>query len=316
MSSFTTTVSNGVVVTTVPIGPGAIVGDLLEWNGTAWVPTSTFNVSKATAGILTFIRPTNPLTQYVDIQTGLIINSPPSVAFVPGFNSQSVVRSDAPEFVGPHQSNIRALNQAGMNPAAVGFEFSSNFRSEFSAVGPIQDYNPPEGAAATVDPDNPNVPFAMTNSPEQLFHFIGVTGILGSSVLRWGATVSGLTYANSYNILSGKDAKKDIEEKEIDSHVLRDLKTVQFRYKEEHPNAPKSFGFIAEEVDKVFPGTMAGDLQAKQDASKPAMGHYLNLNHLIGYLAGALKHLEERVSFLERENLSLRARVESIESHV
>lgn len=285
MSSFTLLTSGGVPVTTT-LPPGLVPGDLLEWDGTQWTVSSA--ISNVISGILGSLV---ALPQFTDtLQMGArqyYLNgtfSPAWVPTVPPGQGDSTFRLDITEFDDTYQAGIRVVNRGlaypvdYVNPLLLG---SSNFTSNFLV--------PSAGVA------NPVPPNAMAD----IYHYIGLNGLLTAAPqMTFGASGSGQVFAYSYNLLSGADAKKNIERVEMDSKVIRELLPSRFNYKTEEDATPKTVGMIAEEVEKVFPGVLV-------KAPKQA-GAYFNLGVFVSYLAGVVKDMEQRQTESEHQIQALK----------
>ncbi|KKW48377.1 MAG: hypothetical protein UY99_C0003G0001, partial [Parcubacteria group bacterium GW2011_GWA1_59_11] len=83
--------------------------------------------------------------------------------------------------------------------------------------------------------------------------------------------------------------------------VITKLNGVEFKWRE---SGEKSYGLIAQEVEKVLPEAVKTDANGKKN---------LNQGVLTGPIIEAIKELDAKVQKLETENAELRDRLERIE---
>lgn len=271
--------------TGLTLPPGVVPGDLLEWDGSSWQASSS--ISSLIPGVIDNITTTAPASLYLNVLSWLRVNEPSARSF-PGFPNNDrnpVVDVNVPIFQDWDQAGVRSKMLTFFDPQDPNMLRCANFRSEFGL--PL------------------NVPLPDPPGPEEfVYHFIGCTDdLIFGQTLRWGCTVSGNTYALTYNVLSGQDAKKDIESTNIDSRAIRDLQPRLFRYRRQDSSVPKTLGLVAEEVDRVFPGVMTAPKPELDQRGKPKTAHvegkYMNLAGVVAGLVGIIKDLEARVSRLE-----------------
>ncbi len=90
------------------------------------------------------------------------------------------------------------------------------------------------------------------------------------------------------------------------------LQPMSYHYKHENESAKLSLGFLAQEVEQLFPELVAN--KQKRDGE----GSMLALNYA-GFGVLAIKAIQEQqmqVDLLKKENEALRAKTESLESRL
>lgn len=283
--------------------PGSMPGDVLQWNGATWLPNTTTGIN-ANLPLITSLGTAN-WQGNLNLFGRLILNagyaytlSGPNDAVIPcynfGYNSNN-------------QTVMLSYTENTGDPTNVAFNKCSNFCSYFNNVAPL------------LPSPNPPPP------TENIYHFYGgANGGPITGVLQFGVTVSGQVYAGSYNVLCGQDIKKDIEEAPLSSNILKNIRTVRYRYKSQDSDAPKTLGVIAEEIGHSIPDAFIDMKRGEEEARKKRKeqgidtendnnpnvqeysGNYLNMMSLISVLLGTQKHLEERVSSLELQLINMK----------
>lgn len=124
------------------------------------------------------------------------------------------------------------------------------------------------------------------------------------------AIAAGVFALNGFYTPSDKRLKTDIQSlnDQVLSKIMR-LNVVQYRYKNQLTSEKPSLGFLAQDVQSVFP-ELVGDMPARKGESG-----YLNLNYS-GFGVLAIKAIQEQqtqIQNLQRENENLKARLERLE---
>lgn len=91
------------------------------------------------------------------------------------------------------------------------------------------------------------------------------------------------------NYYSDKSLKKDIANLELDFDSLSKLKPIEFKYKEDKAEK-KHFGFVAQDLEKVFPNLVSTDKDGKKGT---------DITQLIPLLVNAINNLNEEVNKLK-----------------
>lgn len=287
---FNITNTTGAGPLTLP--PGILVGDALIWSGVAWVPSSPAFLTNV---LISQIRPVNPTTRLL-INGGLVVNANNTRNLVG--DSDFIQSTNAAQFTTTNQYlqlGVVATTGSPVDPAIAG---SASYASNHQLAAPIQ--------------PSPNSPTLDGANVETLYHFLGMSGGGQPGQLRFAVTTSGQIFGGSINILSGVEVKKNIEEYKIDSHLMKDLRCVNFHYKTQTDDCEKCIGLIAEEVGKVIKGSLVVTNSPDKGNKSKFEGNYLNLNALLGFNMGVVKDLEERVTHLELENRELREQLQSL----
>ncbi len=135
---------------------------------------------------------------------------------------------------------------------------------------------------------------------------------LFNSTLGGGFPAGTFTAAGLY-IPSDRRLKTDIET--ISSGVLAklmELKPVSYRYTAEAANAQHSLGFLAQDVQKIFPELVGQSIDRKGKKG------YLSINYG-GFGVLAVKAIQEQqaeIEDLKKENTALRSKTESLEARL
>lgn len=109
---------------------------------------------------------------------------------------------------------------------------------------------------------------------------------------------------------SDKRLKKDISDATAVLSKVLQLKPVTYRYKAEESNAKPTLGFLAQDVQPLFPELVLSQM------ARDNGGEYLSLNYA-GFGVLSIKAIQEQQAELEnlkRENEELRKRLEKIEA--
>ena len=118
-----------------------------------------------------------------------------------------------------------------------------------------------------------------------------------ASAAKSGATMGaiGSVIGAGLSLFSDESTKHGILKIDDALRMLRDLKPVQFFYKEEYSSSPERmhYGFIAQEYQKVMPDATYFDESAEKLCIGPV--------ELIGLLVRSVQQLENRIAYLEAQ---------------
>jgi hypothetical protein len=172
-------------------------------------------------------------------------------------------------------------------------------------------------ATASVRAYTGNEGFFLTNSNNNRSWEFWVNNLNGSLALfndQLGQAVPAGTFAlNGVYTPSDSRLKKDVAA--LGSGVLgkmMQLRPVTYRYNVEQPSARPSLGFLAQDVQALFPELVG------ENASRDGKASYLSLNYA-GFGVLAVKAVQEQqaeIEGLKREKHHLQQRVESLESRL
>lgn len=259
------------------IPPGVVNGDLLEWSGLSWLPSSSLT---AVPGILNQRSSTNNSTTKLFNGAPLIINtlSPntPGVINYPfqGAND-SIVDVHVPTINSTGQSGILADN-FNTYPSATNvlLNQSSNFTSNYLAVAG----------------------FAVCPAPNALWHYLATTGGGPGGGPPppngvYGLDVGGQYFGVAYNVASDSKIKKNIEPVKLDSKSLRDFQVSRYHLNQQDDKSDKHLGLIAENVKKILPSAVS-------DSTEQLVSH-VGLLPLLSAVIGYAQDLEARLTQLE-----------------
>lgn len=110
---------------------------------------------------------------------------------------------------------------------------------------------------------------------------------IGAAALT-GATFTGDISAPNFNSSSDKNLKENIYAIQSALNTIENLQGVSYNWKD---TGQKSYGFIAQEVDKILPELV----QTNQDTETLT----LNYQGIIPFLVEAIKEQSKRIKFLE-----------------
>jgi len=172
-------------------------------------------------------------------------------------------------------------------------------------------------ATASVRAYTGNEGFFLTNSTNSRSWEFWVTNANGSLALyndQLGQGVAAGTFAlNGVYTPSDRRLKKDVTA--LGSDVLdkmMQLRPLSYRYNVEQASAKPSLGFLAQDVQALFPELVA------ENPSRDGKSSYLSLNYA-GFGVLAVKAVQEQqaeIEGLKREKQDLQQRVESLESRL
>jgi hypothetical protein len=109
----------------------------------------------------------------------------------------------------------------------------------------------------------------------------------------------GVIYAATFSVQSDKRLKEDIETLPNNLDMVRRLRPVSYHFKEPNKELGRQIGFIAQEVQQVFPELVTLNAQ----------GYYgVNYSALIAPVTGAVQELDAKVAELEKQNAQLQSR--------
>jgi hypothetical protein len=158
----------------------------------------------------------------------------------------------------------------------------------------------------------------QNNSSSQFEYAIyGVSGNLGSNNYYAGffegdVNVLGTLSANQLNVGSDKKLKEDLKESDNALNRLSQLKSYTFNFKDhDHLNLPSNLqhGFIAQEIEKVYPEFVQKATYSKLDENNELIGtgSYKTVNYigLISELTAAVNELNEKVEDLKASKTTL-----------
>jgi Chaperone of endosialidase len=119
-------------------------------------------------------------------------------------------------------------------------------------------------------------------------------------------------FATNGQYFAGSDRrwKKDIAPTQSVLDRILKMEPVQYRFKYEQDNAPLSYGFIAQDVQKLFPELV------HESAATASQEKMLHLNYA-GFNVLAIKAIQEQqtqLDTLKAENQALKARLDAIEA--
>jgi hypothetical protein len=289
VTSFNITSANGVVTTVgAPLLPGATEGDLLEWDGTSWVPSSTINnsISALLNSIIPFPPPSGFPFQKLGVLSGLNVNffnnlSPPSGITRPYVGaSDSILAVSVPVPNAMNQSGIVAISEqgGGLGPNNV---LANNASSNFTST-----YNTARGVLSAI------------GTPNFLWHYVGnsnlTTAVPPIPVNPSGMDIGQQFFGTGFTVVSDGRTKKNVEKVKLDSRELRDFVLSKFNYLHESDECRKNLGFIAQDVQKFCPAAYGAPRDEKSLSNVTIMP-------LLAALAGYAQDLEGRVTSLESQ---------------
>lgn len=253
---------------------GVLPGDLLEWSGTAWNPSSTYPGILPAAllnQISPFPTPTAPPFQKLSIYSGLNINQTLPGSFVRPFNGadlDSITFTLSPTFNFTRQAVYSADNPSNYDAQNAAIAGSTNYLSNYSGL--VSNFTP-------------------LTTANLLWHYLGLTN--GTA---YGMDVGAQFFGTAFNVVSDRRQKKNLEPRSFDSRDLRLLLPTSYHLRDCADDQPKTLGLIADEVGVVVP-------EAVTQSPGEAMAN-LNIVPLVTALVGYCKDLEERLTALELRN--------------
>ena len=126
-----------------------------------------------------------------------------------------------------------------------------------------------------------------------------------TSIYAASMTSSGSIAATSYSTTSDARYKTNVTSLEHRANRLLELKGVSFRWRDEtHFDNETHFGFIAQDVEDVFPEIVRENSQGMRSLQIDAVGPLL---------VEALRLLQRRVTILKEERVTLKARLSHLE---
>lgn len=269
--------NNTLVTATTSIPPGVTPGDLLEWNGVGWQPTSLL---VPVPGLLNQRSSTNNAVLKLFNGSAMVINDlfpdTPGVINYPfqGANDM-IVDVHVPVFNSTGQSGILA-NNFNTYPTAtsVALNQSSNFTSNYLAAAG----------------------FAVCPAPNALWHYLATTGGGPGGGPPppngvYGLDVGGQYFGVAYNVASDSKIKKNIEPVKLDSKSLRDFQVSRYHLNQQDDKSDKHLGLIAENVKKILPSAVS-------DSTEQLVSH-VGLLPLLSAVIGYAQDLESRLTQLE-----------------
>lgn len=263
--------------------PGLLAGDMLEWNGTAWVPSSsvqTGNPPGIIPSLINYIAPfpspsANPF-QKLWVFSGMNINYFDNAGVRNGLirllvgAGDDIVGVATPPFTANNQATVRAETQAATPITASGFTLDSHFTSTFGVTNGVP----------------------IVGTPTDVWHFLGINpgpAVIASPV---GIDAAGQAFASSFNVVSDAKLKKNVKQTKMDSRALRDYKVSLYHMLGQADDAPLNLGLIADDVAQLLPAAFGKPKDEKSAA-------HLSLVPLLAALLGYAQDLEARLSALE-----------------
>jgi hypothetical protein len=126
----------------------------------------------------------------------------------------------------------------------------------------------------------------------------------------FGAAAAGTFATNGLYTPSDSRLKKDIRAAASSLNKIMQLQPVTYLYNNESSNATRSLGFLAQDVQRLFPELV------QEQQNRDSKDSYLSLNYA-GFGVLAIKSIQEQqaeIEQLKKENEDLRKRLERIEA--
>lgn len=272
--------------------PGVVIGDLLEWSGTAWGPSSAVNAP----GQLNFVQPfPNPAVSFMKFWdfSGMNINfflggGGVRTGVIRGFQAANddILGVSVPDYTATNEAGIRALNgTVSLNPVTA-FLYDSSFTSEYQSVN--------------------TAAFPAAGTMCSVWHFLGlVDNALPTVNSPVGLCVDGQFFGLAFNVTSDRRLKKNIKAVKLDSKKLREYQISQYHMKTQSDDSPLRLGLIADDIEKVLP-----DAYGKPKDENTAAG--IQVMPLLTAVLGYAQDLESRVSDLENQLREMSLQLKSL----
>jgi len=188
--------------------------------------------------------------------------------------------------IGNGNTTWNLLSYGGLNGAS-GYSGYSG-RSGFSGYSGVSGYSGPAGPSTQINATN------TTSAGTYYPVFVQAAG--SNQTARVRTTSVGLTYnpgtgevgATDFNSLSDMSLKENIQSIKNPLDVISKLNPVSFSWKDMDK---KSFGFIAQEIEKILP-----EIVTENDGLKA-----LSYTQIIPFLVEAIKELQKQVDDLKNK---------------
>lgn len=204
------------------------------------------------------------------------------------------------------EDNNKVLLQGGMLEVEQGLK-ADNIQSRYQQLR-MNSYSPYLDFANDLDPNNPyDLRLILVNDD-----WLALQG--------GGLMVEGRVIASGYSCMSDERFKKDIVPIQDALSKLQMLKGVQYfwrtdEYSERHFSRSKDLGFIAQDMEKVFPELVSTDYKGYKSIEYAKLSAVIieAIKEIKSQSDAKMSGYDKKIALLEKENNELRGKVALLE---